>query len=365
MATREYDKRLNELKKSGEELYSISKLDSINNCLYGAYRTYKLKERGKDNVYSICGTRLHDALENIANGTMTEKDLKGVLADELENLDILGIDFPKDSNGGTSIRDSWVKDMEHFVNNFVFPKGNYETEQLFIYTTDEGKHLIGYIDLIDNNEDGTISIYDHKSSSMYDSKGIEEHSKQLLVYMLGKQQEGFKVNKIAWHFMKFVNITFMGKKTVKSKEKTSLTKTVERRKIGIEMAKYVEQDLYELGIDDIESEIIINEFKNTNVFPDIVKDKYKIVPCTIEYNITDEAIDGCKKYIKDTIEMWESLGEDVNNYPPRKFTKILKSGKEVQDSFFCQQLCGHSQSCPYLHDYLDTLQKEDEFEDLF
>lgn len=367
MGNRADDERLKELRDKGIEIYSISKLDNINNCLYAAYRTYKLHERGKDNAYNLTGTRLHDVLEGIANEKNTEDDLIVAMKDELDNLDLLGISFPKDRNGGDSIRQGWIDDITHFCNTFKFPKGDWETEQLFIYQTDEGKYLQGYIDLIKNHSDGTISIIDHKSSSMYDKSGIEDHSKQLLVYLLGKQQEGFKVNKIAWHFMKYVDISFMGKKTSKSKELSKIKKTVERRKIGSEMAKYVEQDLYNLGIDELESDILLDEFRKTNIFPDVVKDKYIIKPCIIEYEITDEALENCKKYIRETIEKWENLGTDESNYPPREFTKIQKNGKEVQDTFFCQMLCGYSNSCPYLHDYLDTLQKssEESDEDLF
>lgn len=367
---RNKDNRLQELRNKGVELYSISKLDCINNCLYEAFRTYKLHKRGKDNIYSVLGTKLHDVLEMIANYEATEDELLPTIQEELENVEMLGFEFIKDRNGGDSIKTGWISDMENFAKTFKFPEGNYETEQLFIYKTDEGKYLQGYIDLIDCNDDGTITIIDHKSSSMYTKEGIEEHSRQLLTYLLGKEQEGFNVKKIAWHFMKYAEIEFMGKKTVKSKEKTLLNKVIERKKIGSEMSKYVEQDLFEAGYDEIDSEIILDKFQKTNMFdclPEEIRSKYTIKPHVLEYEITEEAKESCKKYIKDTIEKWESLGEDEKNYPPVSFTKIQKNGKEVDNTFYCHNLCGHSSECKYYQDYLamKESQADDEYEDLF
>lgn len=366
MSDRIEDPRLTELKNKGIELYSISKLNTINGCLHEAYRTYKLHERGTQNIYSFCGTRLHDVLENMANNLATRDDLRPAIESELEDMDTLGIDFPKNDDGSSPIRDGWLKNIYHFCDTFEMPKDAWKTEELFIYKTDDGHYIQGYIDLSRIIKDGTLEIYDHKSSSMYTAQGIEEHSKQLLTYLLGKEQEGYKVSKIAWHFMKYVDVQFMGKKTIKSKEKTLLTKTIERRKIGSEMAKYIESDLIDAGIDEVECDILLNEFIETNKFdclPDNIRSKYVMKPCIVEYEITEEAKEDCKKYITDTIKKWESLdGKDEKNFPPRSFTRMKKNGETVRDDFYCNNLCGHKRTCPYYQDYIATLDvNEDDY----
>ena len=349
------NKQIEQLQAQGVELYSISKLDNINNCLYASYLTYRKGIKGNNNIYAIIGTKMHEVLEAIARGEATEEQLYPALNSELMDVELFGFKFPSDQ-----IRDGWVQDMTHFCIHYKMAEGVYDTEQLFLYKTDDGHYLRGYIDLIDNHFDGTIDIYDHKSSSMYSSKGIEEHARQLIVYMLAKQQEGFKVNKVAWHFMKYVNVTFHNKKGQLT------TKIIERKKIGSELLKYVTE---KLDINDLGNDFILNEFVGTNdinVLPEDIRKEFDVRPCILEFEVTQEAIDECKKYIADTIALWESLadkGEEA--YPPRSFTKVQKNGKTVSDYFFCSELCGHFQHCEYIHNYLLTLENQKEADDLF
>lgn len=348
MGARADDTRLQELKDKGIELYSISKLDSINQCLYSSYLTYRLDNRGGNNIYAIMGGKLHDVLEGMANGTANKTDLLPAMEAELEDMDMLGIKFPSDK-----IREGWIQNITHFCKTFDFPEGkSFDTEQLFIYKTDDGHYIQGYIDLIDNVDDGVINIYDHKSSSMYSSKDMDEHARQLIVYMLGKQQEGFKVGKIAWHFMKYVEVFYPDLKgNIKSK-------IVERKKIGEEMEKYIEHSLLRAGYDAFDSDLYLMSVKKTNTFdslPDEIKGQFYYKPAIIEYEVDNEVIENCKKYIKDTIDLWESLKDkDVSAYPPRKFYKTQKNGKTVESIFYCVYLCSHNKNCPYIHEYLET-----------
>lgn len=370
MASRENDERLDRLRAEGKTIYSISRIDSINNCLYGAYRTYVLGERGNGNVYSCAGTITHDTLEAITNGLKTEADLLPAIKAELDNLELMGIDFPKDRNGGNSIKQGWVDDMTHFAKTYKAPKGKFETEQLFIYKTKGGNYLQGYIDLTRINKDGSIDIYDYKTSSMYVGEEIMKHGRQLLVYAAGKIQEGITVKSISWIMLKYAEIRFKGKKTAKSKEKIDLSKVVERRKIGTELAKYVEQDLLDAGYDEIDIDSYIHEFKQTNMFdclPPEIASGYKLMPYVMKYEITQELLDECEEYIDNTIAMWESLDKtDELVYKPRAFTKLQKNGKEVKDFFFCVNLCDHFKKCPHIKDFLDRLNAEsNDEEDLF
>lgn len=368
MSERAQDKRLEELRASGKTIYSISRLDTINRCLYEAYRTYILGERGENNVYAMLGGKVHDVLENIVNGEATEADLQPAVDEELEDIDLLGLSFPKDRNGEDTIRQGWINNMKHFCATYKSPKnnGDLHTEELFIYETPKGNVLQGYIDLYKENKNGSISIYDYKTSSLYKGEDLKEHGRQLVLYALGKEQEGFKVKSVAWIFLKYVNITFLGKKTKKSKDKTELTKIVERRKIAQEMSDYIEDDLYELGIDVFEADVLLTDFKKANSFdvlPEEIRSRYKITPCVYEYELTDEIKKECIQYIDNTIEKWEKLTE----YPPKPFTKIQKNGKEVSDIFYDTCLCSHFKNCPYIHEYLDMLDKDDndDVDDMF
>ena len=366
--TREQDERLTKLRESGIEIYSISRLGTINNCLAEAYKTYVLGERGKSNIYAILGSKTHDILEGIVNNKNTEEDLLPAVQSELDDMDALGINFPKDFKGGDSIREGWIADMEHFCKNYKSPRGNnLHTEELFIYKTPKGRYLQGFIDLYKENKDGSISIFDYKTSSMYSGEAIREHGYQLITYALGKMQEGYTVKSVAWIMLKYVDVEFMGYKTARAKEKTLITKQVERRKIAAEMAKFVENDLAQLGYDDVDSDIILTEFKQTNSFdclPEEIRNNYKIKPCVFEYELTDERIQDCIDYIDTTIDKWEALDKtDESIFVPKEFKKVNKLGKEVSDTFYCCSLCGHFDTCSYIRDYLDTLQSSESSDD--
>lgn len=363
---------IEEIRKSGTEVYSISRLDCINRCLYEAYRTYILGQRGKGNIYSNLGGRIHEVLEGITNGTTTEADLLPAMQAELEDLDMLGIEFPKGKNGEDTIRQSWIEDMTHFCKTYKAPKGKeLVAEEQFIYHTPKGVVLQGYIDLQYIRPDGSIDIYDYKTSTMYKGADIDEHARQLIVYALGKEQEGKKVHSASWIFLKYVTVKYFGKKTARSKEMSWITKDIERRKIGKELAQAVTDLMLEKGYDDVEIDLTTEKFRHTNdfdVLPEDIRGYFIMHPCIVNADLTEEAKQECINYIESTVENWESLSGEEKDYPPRKFTRIQKSGKEVGDYFFCTSLCGHFDNCPHIKYFLEDLQdkqRSDPDEDLF
>lgn len=384
MADRIKDERLQALFDAGIDVYSISKTNTIENCLYEAFLTYIKHERGKNGVYGILGTKIHDKLEQIMNSEATKDDLLPTLNEELSDLDMLGIDFPKDFKGGTSIRDGWVADMEHFCTNFTQPKGKFKTEELIIYNLDDfydeklaqkeeqkkARYIQGYIDLIRENDDGTISIYDWKTSSQFSENDLIHHGRQLVLYAISKEAEGFKIKQTAWIMLKYVEVTFMGKARVNSKEETKITKVLNRGKIIKELQKHLEYDLSKMGFNELDIEIMIDEAKKQNsfdVFPKEISSKYKIKPYVREYEITEELKKETIEYINSMADLFESLTvEDESCWTPRNFTKTNNKGSESEDTFFCNVLCNHRDTCKHIKKFNDlkALSKSIE-EDLF
>lgn len=361
MGQREIDPRLQKLFDSGVNLYSISKINTISQCLHQAYKTYILHQRGKDNVYGILGSRVHDTLEAIMNDETTEKDLLPALQAELDDMEMLGIDFPKDFKGGTSIRDGWISDMEHFCNNFVKPSGKFTTEELILLQLSENRWLQGYVDLIKHNNDSSISIYDWKTSSQFTKETLIEHGRQLVAYAIAKEKEGFKVKEVAWIMLKYVEVKFMGKARANSKKETLITKVLNRRKLVSELKDYIENDLYKLGYGEIDIDIMLSDaIKNNDIklLPKEVQDKYSVKPYVRKYEVTEEIKQETLNYINRTADLFESLGKDEREW------KGLKVDKK--NSFFCNCLCSHGHDCPYVKRYNDLLElnKTDD-DDLF
>lgn len=333
-------------------MYSFSKLSTIENCPYEAYLTYVQHEKGSNSVYGILGTCIHDKLEEIMNGTAVKADLKTALEQDLEQLELLDLNFPKDFKGGDSIRTNWIADMTHFVDHFQKPVGEFNTEEFLLYKIDDDHYIQGYADLVRyDSEDGSKqSILDWKTSSMYSGEDMKHHGRQLVIYALAKEQAGIEINEIAWIFLKYVTVTFMGKKRSNSKTKSEISKNINRRKIAIELDKYIRDDLIEAGYDDIDIEMYmlqVNQSNSLDPLPEEIKAGYKIEPCIVTYELTEEVKEECRQYINEMIEMFESIDDEDRKWAPRSFYKDTRFGQK-EDTFFCNFLCNHRKNCKHL-----------------
>ena len=366
MGSRQIDPRLQKLYDEGTPVYSISRLDCMNRCMYEAYLTYVKHEKGEQNIYALLGTKIHDKLEELMNGEATEADLLPAMQEELADADMFGYSFPKMADGSDGIRNGWVKNMTHFCETYQAPKGKFITEEFVLYQTPKGRWIQGYLDLQKVTKGGILQIFDYKTSTAYKGEEIKEHGRQLVLYALAKEQEGHKVNSVSWIFLKYVELIFEGKKTPKSKEKTPIRKAVERKKIGTELSRHVADEMRERGYDELDIEVALDELVKTNKIdhlPDEIKSLYKIIPYVCTYPLTEESRQECIDYIDETIDRWEA----ATDYPPKEFTRMNKIGKSVPDVFFCTQLCGYGKKCQYLRDYLDSQGdfKSDDDDDLF
>lgn len=361
--TRSPQEELDKLREQGTPIYSFSKIESMHGCLYEAYRTYILHERDmqKPNCYAVLGSSVHDVLEKIMNGKATEKDLFPAVQRDLDMCSMLDITFPNDS-----VRDNWIKDMTHFCNTYIRPKGKFETETFFLYKTPQNHYIQGYIDLTRLNKDGTIDIYDYKTSSLYKGDDIKVHSRQLILYGLGKETQGYKVRKVGWIFLKYVQVEFMGKKTAKSKQETLIVKIIERKNIVKELAPYIESKLGMIGLDEIEIEFLMQKAFAENEIPEPVLKQFVLKPYVMYYDYSEETKSECNEYLDRSINEWENLGTVESDFPHIPFTKLTKMGKEIENTFYCNCLCGYRHDCKYLSDY--NIRKENiksEYDDLF
>lgn len=368
IATREGQKIIQELYDKGKSVYSFSKVECINNCLYEAYRTYILHDKDKaQNIYSVLGSSVHDVLEQITNNQATEEDLLPAIQKDLDELDMLGIEFPKGRDGADTIRLGWIADMEHFCKTYKAPKGDFKTEEFFLYTTPGGNYIQGYIDLKKLMSDH-VNIYDYKTSSLYKGEDIKSHGRQLILYALGTEELGEKVKEVAWIFLKYCEVKYRGKKTSRSKEETDISKVIERKNLIKELEPVITTKLEKLGMDEVDVEIAILNAKKTNTIPEEVADQFKVIPYVMKYELSDETKEDTCNYVDSTIAMWEKLGgkEHPEDYPHRDFHRTQKNGKVVEDIFYCTSLCSYKNTCPHIKKFLEIKENnKSEFDDLF
>lgn len=371
---REKDKRLQQLFDSGKQVYSFSKLSSIENCPYGAYLSYILHQQNKkDSVWGVLGGKFHDKLEQIINKEAEPDELVPIAEEEVEYLDMLGMEFPKDYKGGDSIRNNWIANMQHFSDTYKqMPlEGNFETEELVILKIDDDHYIQGYVDLVRHNEDGSISILDWKTSSMYSKEDFKHAAHQLKIYGLAKEAQGFKISSLHWIFLKYVDVEFDGYERANSKQRKRLTKTVERRKLGKELRNFVLRDMLSSGYGKLDAYLYVDklvEHNSLDVLPEDIRRNYKLKLCVVDAEFTEEEKQKTLDWVNEIIELYETY-ERKGVWPTRDFTKINKFGKEVEDTFFCNNLCSYGHSCKYIALFNEAMRKknneDDEFDDLF
>lgn len=365
MGERQRSERLQSLYDAGIKPYSISKLNAIDGCLREAYYTYKLHNRGRQSIYGIMGGKIHDVLEDIYNDRATKEDLLPALQRELDDAELIGVDFPRDFRGNNSIKENWVASITDFCNNFEkIPGDNFITEQEVIYKVSDRRYMVGYIDLISviDEVEKTIEIYDFKTSTQFSKKDLLHHGRQLVLYAMAKEQEGYTVKNVAWIMLKYVTVSYMGYKTVKSKKKTLITKVVQRSKIATELAPVVENMMYEKGYDDVTIEMYISKIKQSksiNDLPDSIRNEFKFEQYIEQYELTDEKREEVLEYINSRADKFEELwNKDEEEWTPLEITE--------KDNFYCNNLCSHRNICTQLKRFNDTRQNDKGLdEDLF
>ena len=341
MAERAIEPELQKLYDQGIDVYSISKLNTINQCPYQAYLAYVLKAPRQTKIYGVLGGITHDAIEKCIKDGEDPGIIKASIKQELKNLDTLGVDFPLDRNGNPTIRNNWVANMTRFADEFSTPKGEYETEKFVLYEIEDGIWVQGYIDAIRHNKDGSIWIIDWKSSSQFDKQHLVEAGRQLIVYALAEEALGHKVKKVSWCMMKYC-VTSWTLKNGKTKEKVS-----EWRNYIKDLNDVLAKKLAEAGYDDIDIDMMLDEAMTNNDMSNLpaeIQDQFKTSIYVRDYEITPELIDECKEYIRNSVTKYRECGTEAKNYKPCDIEK---------ESYFCSNLCAYSKACGYYKEYLE------------
>lgn len=332
----EIKEKIEELRKSGVPIYSISRLNTVDTCGWEYWQTYMEHLEPKENIYGFTGTKIHKCLEDIQNGEQI--NFSKEVSDMLEDARILDITFPSET-----IEEKWKKDIIHFANNYKKPEyDKVETEKLFLFQLGDS-YLQGIIDLVIYNEDGTISIRDYKTSSKFSNADLEEKGRQLILYGLAMEQMGYVVKDLAWEMLKYVEISY------KLKNGNIRTTIAERGFIIDKLKNDITKELKALNkYSDLEIEILVDEAIIDNSFdrlPKSIKDKYTIKDYVCYYEFSPERKIETQLFIEAKINEIEQFEKDKSWWEARE----INAGNE----FYCKNLCNHRGHCEYLKDYIE------------
>lgn len=320
-------------------IYSISKLDLANECLYAYFLKYLRHKEGQDNIYNLTGEVLHDTIEKLCKGipVNANEELDAIL----EKCQILEINFINDN-----VKTKWINNIKHFIENFSIPQHKRMLNEVAFLIMINGILVRGKIDHIGENDDDTYDLLDWKSSSKFSGEDLKKKGRQLVLYKLAWEFiTGKKVSRVGWHMMKYLYVCS------KLKNGEIKKKMCERAYWIKECSNNLSTDLKKLKFDEIDIEVLIEEaIQNNSIdgMPQEIKDKYWTEPCEIWYDVTDELVEECKEYITNTVNRIENL--DTNNievWIPREINN--------KTAFYCQELSEFRSSCSYLKTYQDSI----------
>lgn len=197
--------------KYGEKIniWSYSKLNTLDTCVHEYYLARILKKSKKQNIYGIVGGIAHDILEKYYNKEIAFEQMLPIFESEFLGVELGDYKFSTDADKNRKMRDTYKENVKQFFQNHIPMEGKVSNE-LEVWIDVDGHIFIGYIDNILKDNDGNYIITDYKTSGMSDYTGEKKVKKgmQLLLYALGLMQIGVPSDKIKcrWNFMKYATI---------------------------------------------------------------------------------------------------------------------------------------------------------------
>lgn len=343
--------------KYGEKfpIWSYSRTNSFHNCIHEYYLSRIKRLEGKDNIYSLCGSCVHDSIEAYYNGEIEFGKLVDRFESDFLDIEISDYKFSNDESKNDGMREKYKECINHFLKHHIPLKNKVITEQE-IWVDVDGYVFMGYIDVVTKGDDGNYYVIDWKTSTRYSGKKVDEHANQLLLYALALNQQGVPLEKIkvAWNFLKYCNITY---KLKNGKDKVTIGerhKWVDKIKTPLkkELIKFYE-------IEDWEADIKIDELIRLNSLDTIdksIKDKYELSDCYTYVDVTEENLKKLKKDLVETIKEIQSRSKEEKDWQREEI--------QPQEEFYCNVLCSMSRKCKYYTNYLNKKKEFNQSQEL-
>lgn len=320
MSERVESEKLKELRANRENIVSISRLNNFNQCKHGFYLTYISEVKKKNGIYGLAGGLAHEIVEDILHGKLRKEEAEDKFREGMKDILTLA-KFPD-----ASTEKKYIESVAHYFKNYKGRDKKCLVEEEILYHITHDYYILGYVDYIEGNEDGSLTVIDHKTSSKFKGKEkLKEAGRQLILYAIVLEDK-FKrpVSKVAWSMMKFCVVRFNGEKRTKTVERCNMLEPYEDR---------MKKALLQMDYSPAEAnEIVVNAIIN-NEIPEELVDLFEIEDCLVEYEITEERKAETIKYIEDTIV-------DMS-------TEVSYSTLEDVGGFFCHNLCSVKEECVY------------------
>lgn len=347
-----------------DRLNSWSRVNCVHNSLYEYLLKYILhiKEDRDDSIYKVTGGISHDIMERFYTHELDYNKMAEEFDDGwMTAFDIAELKFVRgDGKRNQSIADKYYYDLKNFFETHEVITEPIDIEQ-FVTVKVGDEYYQGYIDALIKHEDGSYTILDWKTSSIYKGDKAKNECGQLTLYGIALHQKGipYEKIKIAWNFLKYQCVTVQSKKGVKK------VREIERCTLGEKLQANAKMWLKEFGYTEDQVFEYLDKLAQTNdikVLPEEVQAKYEFHDCYVYVELTQELIDYWTNFIIDTMKeirskeaQYEELKE-AGKY--EEADKLWWEDEESvkKQSYYLSNLCGYS---PNLHKpykaYLEAL----------
>lgn len=198
------------LRREKTRLISFSEVTEFETCPHARYLHRILKVDGRNNIYGVAGSLCHDLLERHYMDGVTKEDMVTEFEQGMIQIFKDGYSFMSDKVGN-----SWLQNMRMYYQGFESDDNIKSCEDFVampLWIHDEklqGVYSQGWIDTILENDDGSISLGDFKSSTIFKGEDLKDKSKQLILYSIMYEYMYKKpVKSIFFDFMKYSDIEY-------------------------------------------------------------------------------------------------------------------------------------------------------------
>ena len=294
-----------------KELWSFSKVNKFLTSPYEYYLKYILhiKEDKRDGIYTTSGGTIHDILEKFYSGEIKYEDMITSYEGALFLFDQAELKYNKtDEEKNAKIANKYEDCIRHFFKHHKRFEQKAMIEQFAV--TKIGDNIFqGYIDFVFQDEDGTVTILDWKSSTIYTGAKVLKEGKQLLIYAQSLIQHGMPMDKIkiCWDFLKYVNVSFVQQN---GKPKT---RQIERNVIGTSLASTIKTKMKatkKYTEDEINSylEFVVTT-NSLDGLPEEISSQFTIEDCLVYIPLSEEILQNLNEEVISTIKSIDKCKE--------------------------------------------------------
>ena len=333
-----------------DELWSFSRLNKYVTSPYEYYLKYilKIKEDKSDGIYAVSGGTVHDIIERFYKKEISYEDMISEYEEALYLFEQAELKYNKtDEEKNAKIANKYEDCIKHFFKNHI-PFTQQAMIEQFALTVVGDRVFQGYIDFVFKDEDGTFTILDWKTSTMYRGEKVLKEGKQLLLYAQALIQHGVPIEKIkiCWDFIKYTTVTF------KQKNGTIKERQIERNSIGSSLAATLKTKLKELKYTSEEIDSFIDLAVSTNslsMLPEEIQKQFKFSDCLVYIPLTQEILDNLNSEIISTLESIDKTTKEWYNkkeqgVSERELDELWYDTEEQlkANEYYFLNLCGYS-----------------------